>query len=73
MYLYYHTISQVVVGGSIGTIVGCVWYYFVNYQCMKYVPALIEQPLARWLLIRDYSPIPHIIHFQYESEFVEAK
>lgn len=73
MYLYYHTIAQVVVGGCLGTAFGCVWYYFVNYQFIKYVPFIIEQPLAKYLLIRDYSPIPHIIHFQYENEMNEAR
>ncbi|CAF0742130.1 unnamed protein product [Adineta steineri] len=73
VYLYYHTIAQVVVGGVLGTILGCIWYYFVNYQFIKYVPFIIDRPLAKYLLIRDYSPIPHIIHFQYESEYSEAK
>ncbi|CAF0815188.1 unnamed protein product [Rotaria sp. Silwood1] len=73
VYLYYHTIAQVVVGGFIGTIFACIWYYFINYQFIKYIPFIIDQPLAKYLLIRDYSPIPHIIHFQYESEYAEAK
>jgi len=73
VYLHYHTIAQVVVGAFVGTALGCVWYYFVNYEFMKYVPFLIELPLAKFFLIRDYTPIPRIIHFQYESEYAEAK
>ncbi|CAF3890629.1 unnamed protein product [Rotaria sp. Silwood2] len=73
VYLYYHTVAQVVVGGFIGTIFACIWYYLINYQFIKYVPFIIDQPLAKYLLIRDYSPIPHIIHFQYENEYAEAK
>jgi hypothetical protein len=57
----------------IGIALGCVWYYFVNYQFIKYVPMIIEHPFARYFLVRDYSPIPRIIHFQYESEYAEAK
>ncbi|CAF0925609.1 unnamed protein product [Adineta ricciae] len=38
-----------------------------------YVPLIVEHPLAKYLLIRDYSSIPHIIHFQYENEYNEAK
>lgn len=34
---------------------------------------IIEHPLARLFLLRDYGPIPRLIHFQYESEFSEAK
>ncbi len=73
VYLHYHTIAQVVVGAIIGTILGCAWYYFVNYQFIKYVPWIIEQPLAKIFLVRDYAPIPRLIHFQYESEYSEAK
>ncbi|CAF0778438.1 unnamed protein product [Rotaria sordida] len=73
VYLYYHTIAQVVVGGLIGIIFACIWYYFTNYQFIKYVPFITDLSLAKYLLIRDYSPIPHIIHFQYESEYAEAK
>jgi dolichyldiphosphatase len=73
VYLHYHTIPQVVVGALIGTILGCVWYYFVNYEFIKYVPMIIEHPLARYFLLRDYSSIPRLIHFQYESEYAEAK
>ncbi|CAF1007011.1 unnamed protein product [Adineta steineri] len=73
VYLHYHTVLQVVVGAFVGTGLGCVWYYFVNYHFMKYVPFIIEQPLAKFFLIRDYTPIPRIIHFQYESEYAEAK
>ncbi|CAF0886251.1 unnamed protein product [Adineta ricciae] len=73
VYLYYHTIAQVVVGGCLGIIFACIWYYFVNYQFIKYVPLIVEHPLAKYLLIRDYSSIPHIIHFQYENEYNEAK
>jgi len=73
VYLHYHTISQVVVGAFVGTGLACGWYYFVNYQFIKFVPFLIEQPLAKFFLIRDYSPIPRVIHFQYENEFAEAK
>jgi hypothetical protein len=63
----------VIVGGLLGIIIGCAWYYFVNYQFIKYVPLIIDQPIAKYFFIRDYSPIPHIIHFQYESEYAESK
>ncbi|CAF3235346.1 unnamed protein product [Rotaria socialis] len=73
VYLYYHTIAQVVVGSFIGTILGGLWYYFINYQFIKYVSFIIDQPLAKYFLIRDYSSIPNIIQFQYDSECAEAK
>lgn len=73
VYLYYHTVAQVIVGGLLGTIFGCIWYYFINYQFIKYVPWIIDHWIAKYLMIRDYSSIPHIIHFQYESEYAEAK
>lgn len=34
---------------------------------------IIEHPIGKFFLLRDYTPIPHIIHFQYESEIAEAK
>ncbi|CAF3414144.1 unnamed protein product [Rotaria sp. Silwood1] len=73
VYLHYHTIAQVVAGAFVGTALGCVWYYFVNYHFTKYVPYIIEHPLGKHFLIRDYAPIPRLIHFQYENEYAEAK
>ena len=34
---------------------------------------IVEHRLAKLLLLRDYAPIPRLIHFQYESEYAEAK
>jgi len=73
VYLHYHTIPQVIAGAFVGTCLGCIWYYFVNYYFIEYVPFLIEQPLAKRLLLRDYGPIPRLWHFQYENEYAEAK
>jgi len=73
VYLHYHTIPQVVAGAFIGTAFGIAWYYFVNYQFVKYIPFIIEQPLAKLLFIRDYGPIPRLLYFQYENEYAEAK
>ncbi len=73
VYLHYHTIAQVVAGAFVGIALGCSWYYFVNYQFIKYVPWIIEHPLAKRFLLRDYSPIPRVLHFQYENEYAEAK
>ncbi|CAF1469410.1 unnamed protein product, partial [Rotaria sordida] len=73
VYLHYHTMTQVVAGAFVGTALGCVWYYFINYYFTKYVPFIIEHPFEKYLFIRDYAPIPHLIHFQYENEYAEAK
>ncbi|CAF1388960.1 unnamed protein product [Rotaria sordida] len=67
LYLHYHTMTQVVAGAFVGTALGCVWYYFINYYFTKYVPFIIEHPFEKYLLIRDFAPIPHLIHFQYEK------
>ena len=73
VYLHYHTMFQVVVGAFVGIALGISWYYFVNYQFIKFVPYLIEHPLAKFFLVRDYSSIPRLLHFQYENEYAEAK
>ena len=73
VYLHYHTVSQVVVGALVGTALGCVWYYFVNYHFIQYASLITDHPLGKYFLIRDYSPIPRLIHFQYENEYAEAK
>lgn len=73
VYLHYHTVPQVIAGAFVGTGLGCAWYYFVNYQFMKYAPWIVEHPWAKYFLVRDYTPIPRLIHFQYESEYAEAK
>ena len=61
------------VGGLIGIAFGGLWYYFVNYQFIRYAPLITDHPIGKYCLLRDYSPIPHIIQFQYESEYAEAK
>ena len=73
VYLHYHTTFQVVVGAFVGIALGIGWYYFVNYHFIKFVPYLIEHPLAKFFLVRDYSAIPHLLRFQYETEYAEAK
>ncbi|CAF1972045.1 unnamed protein product [Rotaria magnacalcarata] len=73
VYLHYHTVAQVVVGAFFGTALGCGWYYFVNYHFMQYASLITDHPLGKYFLIRDYSLIPRLIHFQYENEYAEAK
>lgn len=73
VYLHYHTIGQVVVGAFVGIALGCVWYYVVNFHLIQYAPLIVDHPLGKLFLLRDYSPIPRILHFQYENEYAEAK
>jgi hypothetical protein len=63
----------VIVGAFVGTAIGFIWYYFVNYQFITYASWIVEQPLAKYFLIRDYTPIPRLIQFQYDNEYAEAK
>lgn len=61
------------VGAFVGLALGAAWYWFVNYHFIKYVPWMIELPIAKYFRVRDYSQIPRLLNFQYESEYAEAK
>jgi len=73
IYLYYHTLEQVIVGFVIGTISGLLWFFVVEKLCMPYSPKLVNTKLAEFFLVRDSSSIPDILWFEYTATRAEAR
>lgn len=72
VYLEYHTVEQVIIGGAIGSISGAVWFFLVHYIFSRYFAAITLWKVSEFLMIRDYSPIPNVQLFQYTVERNEA-
>lgn len=72
VYLEYHTVEQVIVGGAIGRVSGAVWFFIVHYLFSHYFMAITQWKISEFLMIRDYSPIPNVLLFQYTVERNEA-
>ncbi len=72
VYLEYHTVEQVVVGGVIGTISGAIWFFLVHYVFSPYFHMITNWKVSEYLMIRDYTHIPNVLLFQYKVERNEA-
>lgn len=72
VYLEYHTVEQVIVGGAIGRAFGAIWFFLVHYIFSRYFAVITSWKASEFLMIRDYSPIPNVQLFQYTVERNEA-
>lgn len=74
IYLLYHTVSQVVVGATIGAAFGVLWFLFVHVILTPYVfPRVVSWKISELLLIRDTSLIPNILFFEYSATRQECR
>lgn len=67
VYLGYHTVAQVFAGATLGTFLGVVWFWVVNYKLFCYFPAIEESSFGRRFYIKDTSHIPNVLKFEYEN------
>ncbi|XP_053138648.1 dolichyldiphosphatase 1 [Hemicordylus capensis] len=73
VYLLYHTWSQVVYGGVVGSIMAVVWFIFTQEILTPLFPRIAAWPLSEFFLIRDTSLIPNILWFEYTVTRAEAR
>ena len=74
VYLLYHTVSQVIVGGLIGAFAGIFYFFFVHSILTPYVfPKIVSWRISELLLIRDTSLIPNILFFEYTATRQESR
>lgn len=74
VYLMYHTVGQVIVGGLIGLLAGTFYFFFVHSILTPYVfPKIVSWKISELLLIRDTSLIPNILFFEYTATRQESR
>jgi len=72
VYLQYHTVNQVVAGSWIGSVAALVWFLFTQYCLTPYFQVITGWRISELLLIRDCTPLPNIMWFEYVSTRSEA-
>ena len=73
IYLHYHTWAQVIVGSTIGTITGLLWFLIVHCVLTPCFPKMAAWQISEIFLIRDLTPIPNVIWFEYTQTMLEAR
>jgi len=67
VYLQYHTVPQVVWGSIVGSVFALVWFAVVQCVLTPLYPAISNWWLSEFFLVRDCSPVPNIMWFEYVS------
>eukprot|EP00246_Nothoceros_aenigmaticus_P009016 TRINITY_DN24304_c0_g1_i1.p1 TRINITY_DN24304_c0_g1~~TRINITY_DN24304_c0_g1_i1.p1 ORF type:complete len:267 (-),score=15.15 TRINITY_DN24304_c0_g1_i1:481-1206(-) len=67
IYLGYHSLEQVIAGGTAGIIFGAGWFYVVQRKIAHYFPRLQTWGICRYLLIKDSSHIRNVLLFEYTN------
>ncbi|CAL1534310.1 unnamed protein product [Lymnaea stagnalis] len=73
VYLSYHTISQVLLGAFIGSVLGVLWFANVHFLLTPVFPILASSPIGEFLMLRDSTLIPHVLWFEYTCSRSEAR
>mmetsp|Transcript_10175 Transcript_10175/g.13346 ORF Transcript_10175/g.13346 Transcript_10175/m.13346 type:complete len:222 (-) Transcript_10175:140-805(-) len=73
VYLGYHTVSQVVVGGGIGSVVGILWSIAVKKVFSGFISRIPAGPLGQLLLLKDYTAIQDVPLYEYKKFCESAK
>ena len=73
IYLHYHTWAQVLVGSGIGCVAAMAWFILVHHLLTPHFTRIASWGLCEYLLIRDLTPIPNVIWFEYTSSKAEGR
>lgn len=73
IYLHYHTVSQVAWGIVAGSTLAAIWFIIVHFLLTPCFPTITSWRLSEFFMIRDYTPIPNVIWFDYYNARSEAK
>jgi len=72
VYLQYHTVEQVVWGSVIGAVFALVWFVVTQYLLTPFYTPIANWRISEFFLLRDCSPIPNIMWFEYVNTRGEA-
>lgn len=65
VYLDYNTSTQVLIGGGIGAVMGCVWFAITHLLLTRLFPSMCSWQICKFLLLRDMTSIPNVTVFEY--------
>jgi dolichyldiphosphatase len=57
IYLGYHTIDQVIVGGLVGSLCGIIWHYFSRRYATLILRLPILKEVCSFFVVRDYADV----------------
>lgn len=65
----YHTITQVVVGALVGSIVGLFWRKVLHPKLLQpiLVPWLVHSRLGRYLYLKDIARVDDVLETEYNA------
>ena len=73
VYLYYHTVEQVVYGAAFGSLCAVAWFAVTHWVLSPaFFPYLASTRAAEFFLLRDLTDIPHVVWFEYVNARNEA-
>lgn len=73
VYLMYHTASQVLVGCTVGSVLGVAWFLFIHHICTPVFPVVVSWKVCQCLMIRDSTNISNVLQFEYFSHQAEVE
>ncbi|EAA08176.3 AGAP002666-PA [Anopheles gambiae str. PEST] len=73
IYLLYHTLSQVLIGALVGTVMGALWFLLTHFVLTPYFPMVVLWRVSELFLLRDTTLIPNILWFEYTVTRHEAR
>ncbi|XP_005104964.2 dolichyldiphosphatase 1 [Aplysia californica] len=73
VYLKYHTVSQVVLGGALGSVMAGLWFALVQLLLTPLFPLIANSPVGELFMLRDSTLIPHVLWFEYTCSRSEAR
>jgi len=73
IYLMYHTWSQILWGGVIGSIFATLWFGITQQYLAPRFHEIVTWPISEFLLLRDTTLIPNILWFEYTTTRQEVR
>jgi dolichyldiphosphatase len=73
VYLMYHSVRQVAVGGVVGAIWASLWFALTHCVLTPLFPQIVSWKISELLLLRDTTLIPNVLWFEYTSSRQEAR